>query len=84
MAEQSNEGNLMREMFDFFTAVFFLELKLLFALYDVDNSGSLTRDELKELLKSPDPSVPELSEEKLTEYLKLADTDGKTNRTLLF
>jgi hypothetical protein len=37
----------------------------------------LTKDELKQLLQSPDPDGPPVAEEKLTEYLKLADTDGE-------
>ncbi|CAF0722245.1 unnamed protein product [Adineta steineri] len=52
------------------------ELRLLFALFDVDNSGTLTRDELKQLLQSPDPDGPTVSEEQVNDYLKLADTDN--------
>ncbi|CAF0731690.1 unnamed protein product [Rotaria sordida] len=52
------------------------ELKLLFTLFDVDNSGTLTRAELKELLQSPDPDGPSVSEKEVDEYLKLADTDN--------
>ncbi|UJR37951.1 hypothetical protein I4U23_030636 [Adineta vaga] len=52
------------------------ELRLLFALFDVDNSGSLTKDELRQLLQSPDPDGPPVSEQQVTDYLKLADTDN--------
>ncbi|CAF1538781.1 unnamed protein product [Rotaria magnacalcarata] len=58
------------------------ELKLLFTLFDVDNSGTLTIDELKQLLQSPDPSGPPVSEEQITEYLKLADTDNSGDISL--
>ena len=53
-----------------------IDLKVLFALFDVDNSGTLTREELKQLLQSPDPTGPAVSEEQLADYLKLADTDS--------
>ncbi|CAF1580673.1 unnamed protein product [Adineta ricciae] len=52
------------------------ELRLLFALFDVDNSGSLTKDELHQLLQSPDPDGPSVSEQQVADYLKLADTDN--------
>lgn len=52
-------------------------MKLLFALFDVDNSGTLTKEELKQLLQSPDPDGPSVSQQQVDEYLKLADTDGK-------
>ncbi|CAF1089141.1 unnamed protein product [Adineta ricciae] len=52
------------------------ELRLLFALFDVDNSGSLTKDELRQLLQSPDPDGPSVSEQQVADYLKLADTDN--------
>jgi len=39
----------------------------------------LTKDELKLLLQSPDPTGPAVSEEKLNEYLQLADTDSTQN-----
>ncbi|CAF1083319.1 unnamed protein product [Rotaria sp. Silwood1] len=52
------------------------ELKLLFTVFDVDNSGTLTKEELKQLLQSPDPDGPAVSEEQVTEYLRLADTDN--------
>ena len=55
----------------------FLEVKLLFALFDVDNSGTLTGEELKQLLQSPDPDGPELTEEQVADYLKSADIDGE-------
>ncbi|CAF3402083.1 unnamed protein product [Rotaria socialis] len=58
------------------------ELKLLFTLFDVDNSGTLTTDELKQLLQSPDLSGPSVSEEQITEYLKLADTDSSGDISL--
>ncbi len=53
------------------------ELKLLFALFDVDNSGTLTSEELKQLLQSPDPDGPSVSEQQVADYLKLADTDSR-------
>jgi Ca2+-binding EF-hand superfamily protein len=55
----------------------FIDLKLLFALFDVDNSGTLTNEELKQLLQSSDPAGPPISEQQVAEYLKLADTDSK-------
>lgn len=59
-------------------SLFDTDLKLLFALFDVDNSGTLTRDELKQLLQSSDPDGPAVSDEKIAEYLKLADTDSNS------
>lgn len=59
---------------------FRLELKLLFALFDTDNSGTLTREELKLLLQSPTVDESSISEEKVVEYLNAADTDGEKNR----
>ena len=50
----------------------------------MDNSGTLTQDELKQLLQSPDPDGPAVSDEKIAEYLKLADTDGKPMSFLPF
>ena len=57
-----------------------LELKLLFALFDTDNSGTLTREELKLLLQSPNTDGSAVSEDKVAEYLKAADTDGRSPR----
>ncbi|CAF3885639.1 unnamed protein product [Rotaria sp. Silwood2] len=58
------------------------ELKLLFTVFDVDHSGTLTKEELKQLLQSPDPDGPSVSEEQVTEYLKLADTDNSGDISL--
>ncbi len=62
----------------------FIDLKLLFALFDVDNSGTLTKEELKQLLQSSDPAGPSISEQQVAEYLKLADTDSKEYPILFF
>ena len=42
----------------------------------MDNSGSLTKDELRQLLQSPDPDGPSVSEQQVADYLKSADTDS--------
>lgn len=65
-------------------SLLYTDLKLLFALFDVDNSGTLTTDELKQLLQSPDPDGPTVSDEKLAEYLKQADTDSNSIVTSSF
>lgn len=49
----------------------------MFSLFDVDNSGTLTKDELRQLLQTFDPTGLSVSEEQVEEYLKLADTDSK-------
>ena len=54
-----------------------VEFKLLFALFDVDNSGTLTRGELEQLFRSASLNGSPIDDGKVTEYLALADTDGK-------
>jgi hypothetical protein len=78
MAAQDTQGRKILSIKECsIDVLLFLELKLLFALFDVDNSGTLTRDELKQLLQSPDPDGPRVTEEQVAEYLKSADTDGE-------
>jgi Ca2+-binding EF-hand superfamily protein len=50
-------------------------LKVIFAIFDVDRSGSVTKDELTQLLRTP--SGPPVTDEFVDEFMKIADADSK-------
>ena len=76
MATQDNQGKLISSMRSVSWIRTFVDIKLLFDLFDVDNSGTLTKEELRQLLQSSDPTGPPVSEQQVAEYLKLADVDS--------
>jgi Ca2+-binding EF-hand superfamily protein len=53
----------------------FLELKLLFSLFDTDHDGRITQDEVKQLVETA--SGHPWTEEQLIAFMQTVDTDSK-------
>lgn len=55
---------------------YFIELKLLFSLFDTDHDGRITKDEVKRLVETV--SGQPWSEEQLAAFMQIVDTDSKS------